>query len=248
VIQTTFAEHVRRWWGDNPFAAVKARVREEAPHERFRVLGDWSSFGALIADSKYTDLLFPDHNLDLQHCGINLQTVDVLRDALLRNSSITSLNMNDNTLGKFGAAAMAEVLRASTTLTHVNFSNNLLKDDGVEKLLEGLVHNRSVTHLFLRVNRIGAAGAALLAQWLASNTTAVDVNLDGNDIGPEGAKAFAAHLTTNATLQSLNLMYNDIGDAGGAALAGLLHKNHVIELGLKGNNISRATQALFPDH
>ena len=41
-------------------------------------------------------------------------------------------------------------------------------------------------------------------------------------------------------------MYNEIGDDVGAALAEMMHKNKVLELGLKGNNIGRKTQMLFP--
>ena len=39
-------------------------MREESPHDRYRVLGDWDAWGALLADSKYTDLMFPDHELE----------------------------------------------------------------------------------------------------------------------------------------------------------------------------------------
>ena len=84
-------------------------IREEAPHYRFSQLFDWAAFGSLIADQRYTSTLVPDrvlecvwcfgallasqmsHSCSLQHCGINMESADVLRDALLKNGTIVSL-------------------------------------------------------------------------------------------------------------------------------------------------------------
>ena len=44
--------------------ATRRSIREEAPHYRFSQLFEWTSFGSLIADQRYTSTLFPDRVLE----------------------------------------------------------------------------------------------------------------------------------------------------------------------------------------
>ena len=90
---------------------VQARVRQEEPHDGFRRSQQWKKFAEFVGDSTYTSLVFPDGELDLQHCDIDMDSAEFLRDALMTNTTLKSLNLNDNQLGKFGTAAIAEMLR-----------------------------------------------------------------------------------------------------------------------------------------
>ena len=71
----------------------------------------------------------------MQSCNVDLHSAELLRDALLANGTIKSLecvllcpflvdvmipsSLNDNNLGKYGAAAVADVLRSTRTITHL---------------------------------------------------------------------------------------------------------------------------------
>jgi hypothetical protein len=109
---------------------------------------------------------------------------------LQTNTTLTSLDLENNDIGAAGATALATALQTNTTLTSLDLANN----------------------------NIGAAGATALATALQTNTTLTSLNLDGNYIGASGATALAMALQTNVILTSLNLVNNRIGDAAAVAL------------------------------
>ena len=66
------------------------------------------------------------------------------------NTSLTTLELNDNRIGDDGAAALGECLKYNTSLTTLNLSGNKIGDDGAaakesESVRQNLLSLYSVT-------------------------------------------------------------------------------------------------------
>ena len=120
--------------------------------------------------------------LDLFDGGSDAE-VQRLATALVGNSTLTYLDLGDNSIGAEGARALAEMLPGNATLTT----------------------------LYLGWNSIGPEGARALAELLPGNSTLKALDLYGNSIGAEGARALAEMLAGNSTLTTLDLSDNFIG-------------------------------------
>lgn len=107
---------------------------------------------------------------------------------LLKNSSITSLELDGNKIGDAGVEVLAEVLKKSNL---VNFSvcNNSIGDPGAEAIAKGL-DGSEVNQVVLPNNKIGDQGALALAAVL--NGSFYGTNLSGNKISEAGIAALQA--------------------------------------------------------
>ena len=161
-----------------------------------------------------------------------------LSQALTANSSLTNLNLVGNSIGAVGAASLSQALTANSSLTILNLSGNSIGDDGAASLSQALTAKSSLTNLDLSYNSIGAVGAASLSQALTANSSLTNLNLSGNSIGDDGAASLSQALTANSSLTNLGLSGNSIGDDGAASLSQALTANSSLtNLNLSYNSI-----------
>ena len=100
-----------------------------------------------------------------------------------------------------GAEALAQALHHNSTLTGLNLSNNSIGDAGAVTLAQALHHNSTLTRLYLSNNSISDAGAVALAQALYHNSTLTELDLTGNNgIGEEGTRQLVQALTVNTSI------------------------------------------------
>ncbi|KAG0375255.1 hypothetical protein BGX24_009350 [Mortierella sp. AD032] len=168
--------------------------------------------------------------LNLQNNSIGDDGAKALAEALKINSTLTTLNLYSNSIGDDGAKALAEALKMNSALTTLNLYNNSIGDDGAKALAEALKMNSTLTTLDLQNNKIGFPGtvALILAEALKTNSILTTLDLQDNRIGDDGAKALAEALKTNSTLTTLDLQDNRIGDDGAKALAEALKTNSTL--------------------
>jgi len=186
----------------------------------------------------------------LEESELNEFDIKLLQEALVENTTLTSLSVSWNQIGDVGAAVLAQ----NTTLTSLDVSYNEIGAAGAAALAQ----NTTLTSLDMGWNQIGAAGAAALAQ----NTTLTSLHVDDNEIGDAGAAALAqnttlasldvtgnqigaagaAALAQNTTLTSLNVSQNEIGTAGTAALA---QNTTLTSLNVSNNEIGDADAAVL---
>ena len=69
--------------------------------------------------------------------------------ALKVNTSLTSLNLDGNSIGDEGANSLSEALRVNTSLTSLDLRDNSIGDEGAHSLSEALRVNTSLTSLDL---------------------------------------------------------------------------------------------------
>ena len=159
-----------------------------------------------------------------------------LSQALSGNTTLTYLNLSNNTIGASGAASLSQALSVNTTLTNLNLKWNMVGDSGGVSLSQALSVNSTLTRLNLDTNEIGKSGAASLSQILSVNTTLTHLNLNGNLVGDSGAAFFSQALSVNSTLTHLNLGRNMIARSGVASLSKALSVNTALTyLSLKWN-------------
>ncbi|KAG9061040.1 hypothetical protein KI688_007669 [Linnemannia hyalina] len=172
--------------------------------------------------------------------------IQVLSKALKTNSTLTTLDLFGNSIGRDGAQALSEALKTNSTLTTLDLKNSRIGSDGAQALFEALKTNTTLTTLNLTDNTIVNSGAQALFEALKTNSTLTTLNLTDNWIGPNGAQVLSEALKTNSALTTLDLSYNSIGSDGAQALSEALKINSTLTtLDLRGNSIGRdGAQAL----
>ncbi|KAG0013471.1 hypothetical protein BGZ81_001003 [Podila clonocystis] len=184
--------------------------------------------------------------LNLQSNSIGENRAQAVAEALKTNSALTSLSLVGNSIGDKGAQALAQALKNNSTLTYLDLRGYSIGKNGAQALAEALKTNSTLTTLNLGRNSIGDNGTQALAQALKANSTLTTLHLWSSSTGDNGAQALALALQTNATLTTLDLRDCSIGDNGAQALAEALKINSTLTtLNLMSNSIGdNGAQAL----
>ncbi|KAL0229191.1 hypothetical protein GEMRC1_013811 [Eukaryota sp. GEM-RC1] len=163
--------------------------------------------------------------INLTQNSIGPERTRVLVEVLKVNSTITHVDLGDNSIGPEGARALADVLKVNSTIVEIYLKSNSIGPEGARALADSLKVNSTITYINLTQNSIGPEGARVLADALKVNSTITHVDLGDNYIGPEGARALADALKVNSTIVDIYLTQNSIGPEGARALAGALKVN-----------------------
>ncbi|KAL0242942.1 hypothetical protein GEMRC1_005505 [Eukaryota sp. GEM-RC1] len=168
----------------------------------------------------------------------------LLIEALKTNTTVTSVNLEDNSIGDEGARALTEAVKVNASVTGIDLGFNYrIGDEGTRALAEALKVNAAVTSIVLSENSIRAEGARALAEALKINASVTSVNLVSNYIGDEGARALAEALTVNTSVTSIVLSENSIRAKGARALAEALKVNTSVTSIVLSENSIRAEGA-----
>ncbi|QDQ25135.1 hypothetical protein FNU76_01500 [Chitinimonas arctica] len=135
--------------------------------------------------------------LHLNDKKIGDSDVQVLVDALARNTSLTMLNLSCNQIGDPGAEALAGALAQHRSLTALDLNGNRIGSRGVQALANALEQNISLTSLDLSKNRNFALGARALVQALEQNSSLTTLGLSGSKVAVRERTAIHAALARN---------------------------------------------------
>lgn len=130
------------------------------------------------------------------------------------NTSLAALSLRFFSCGDFGAKLMAQALLRSTTMVSLNLESNKIGVSGAEALSSYLISQAksgapSIRSLRLSYNCILNEGAIALAEALTTSTTLLDLGLKNNKIGMDGLMAIGNALFRNNTLESLAVFGNN---------------------------------------
>ncbi|XP_068699918.1 protein NLRC3-like isoform X2 [Montipora foliosa] len=232
---------------------VNVRGRRSPHHPNFYlklaldVIGECKT----CSENLYTKLAYTfGKSLDLTEIRTYFESrtrIAALFQALAVNTSLTTLRLDDNSIGDEGATSLSQVLAVNTSLTTLKLSGNSIGDAGATSLSQALAVNTSLTTLKLFGNSIGEAGATSLSQALAVNTSLTTLKLSGNSIGDAGATSLSQALAVNTSLTTLKLSGNSIGYAGATSLSQALAINtSLTTLHLSSNSIgAESATSLF---
>lgn len=106
--------------------------------------------------------------------------IQLLVEALEKNTTLTSLNILDNYIGLLDSILLAKFLEKNTTLTLLNIKGNPILDDGVIQLAQALEKNTTLTSLNIALTGISGISLQPLTQALKKNTTLTSLNIMDN--------------------------------------------------------------------
>jgi hypothetical protein len=98
--------------------------------------------------------------------------------------------------GADGAHRLGEKLKTNTTLTTLNLEENSLKDEGIEYITEALEVNTTIKHLRISKNLVGDKGVQSVCKALLKNNTLESLDLDSNKFTPPAVNLLSRRCTT----------------------------------------------------
>lgn len=191
------------------------------------------------------------HTLRLPENRIDDNILKGVLSGLVRNHSVTRVDLSHNTIEDGGARALATLLMRSEPAQHIkylNLSDNLIRAQGVADLGRALEVNASLTELLLKLNRLGDEGGKLLVESLRTNKSLVMLTLSHNEMGSETAKALSDVLRQNSTLTSLDVAGNPFLEEGGRLIREGVEANKTLtDLDLRGCGILESDASAVAD-
>mmetsp|Transcript_23366 Transcript_23366/g.38929 ORF Transcript_23366/g.38929 Transcript_23366/m.38929 type:complete len:436 (-) Transcript_23366:317-1624(-) len=172
-------------------------------------------FGMKISDATSLAKIF-DHTETLTTVILagNMIDDDLLRmlmTGLIKNNTITHLDVSHNKITNHGARLLSKLLGENSVLTTLNLSDNQIHAEGGRYLARGLRENDSLLQLNLRLNRLTDEGASLLLEGLRDNVNLIELNLGSNGVGSQGAQIlFSILRDPDHSLQVLDISGNEL--------------------------------------
>lgn len=108
---------------------------------------------------------------------------------------------------------LANFLKTNTTLLSLDLQEDNIKTDGIQYLADTLRYNNTLKELKLVENYITDLDALYLASRLENNTSLEFLDLSNNKIDEDGAYYLEESLKNNTGLKELNLYGTDIPDS-----------------------------------
>jgi Leucine Rich repeat len=172
-----------------------------------------------------------EEKLDLHGKKIGAKQAKAIAEELAVNTSLTFLNLSDNTIGDDGTAAIANALRANKSLEMIDLGSNGIGNVGMVALAQALVENNSLRFLWLSgsKNNMGTVGMEALTGALKVNSGLTMLCLSYSSLGDPETVILAEALRFNKTISMLNLRSNNIGNTGARAILDALKYNSTLE-------------------
>jgi Ran GTPase-activating protein (RanGAP) involved in mRNA processing and transport len=197
-----------------------------------------SSLAAIVEDILANELkeldVFEKFSGDKVFAGIAFKAIYL---ALLRNQSVTKINLSISFMGDEETCLLASMLEKNSNVKELWLFDKDIGDKGIIALGNALESNSSIELIILGPN-IGDEGAIALGKALEKNHAIRMLGLVANNMGDKGAIGLARGLKHNKTLKALGLMGNNIGDRGAKAIAEALENSTIAAFGLLANGVA----------
>jgi hypothetical protein len=151
---------------------------------------DLLPFVECLVDASVSPLLNHIVSLDFFNCSLTAHGVSMLAHALMRNTSVALLRLDNNAIGSYGAKQIELMFRTNTTITALAMSNCALGSRGgvfMATLLANPTH--SLADIDLTNNILGSGAVsecrAVLAARKARGERVIKCDLDGNQVVAE---------------------------------------------------------------
>ena len=174
-------------------------------------------------------------HLDMSHNKITNHGVRLLSKLLGAQSVLTSLNLSDNQIHAEGGRYLGRGLRTNDTLIDLNLRLNRLTDDGGRMLLEGLRQNNTLMRLNLSSNSLGSeTTGALMSVFQEPDTPLCTVDMSCNNMNSIDVISLHSSLENNRALTSIDLRMNpEVGTDADEALDSIHDIVHANELDVR---------------
>ncbi|XP_030659046.1 leucine-rich repeat-containing protein 74A isoform X1 [Nomascus leucogenys] len=156
----------------------------------------------------------------------------------IRNMEESYVNLNHHGLGPRGTKAIAIALVSNTAVTKLELEDNCITEEGVLSLVEMLQENYYLQEMNISNNHLGLEGARIISDFFERNSSSIwSLELSGNDFKEESAALLCQALSTNYRIKKLDLSHNQFSDVAGEHLGQMLAINvGLTSLDLSWNN------------
>jgi Ran GTPase-activating protein (RanGAP) involved in mRNA processing and transport len=156
-------------------------------------------------------------------------------------SNVVEFNVRGTDMSGEGAREVAASLRNSKVdMLHVS-NNHVTSGTGIVKSIEreiDFVIQSGARVLNFSGREIGDMGLWLVSSSMKRMTGVRKINLSKCGLGPDGGKTLGAILTHLPRIESVIAAFNSFGDAGVAAIARGVEGSDIIELNLRGTDMT----------
>ncbi|XP_006864853.1 PREDICTED: uncharacterized protein C14orf166B homolog [Chrysochloris asiatica] len=144
----------------------------------------------------------------------------------IRNMEEPYMNLNHHGLGPKGTKAIAIALVSNTTIVSLELEDNCMMEEGALSLVQMLHENYYIQELNISENDLGLEGAGIITGFLQRDISSLwSLKLSGNKFKEEVAALFCQALSTNYRIKKLDLSHNQLSDKGGEYLGQMLGLN-----------------------
>nr|XP_023483924.1 leucine-rich repeat-containing protein 74A isoform X1 [Equus caballus] len=174
--------------------------------------------------------------VNLNHHGLGPRGTKAIAIALVSNTAVMTLELEDNCIMAEGIVSLTQMLRENYYLQELNLSDNDLGLEGARIISEFLQRNTSsLSNLQLsglafsmagcfkgETGRAGIREGKAALVWRASPTPTFP---PGNNFKDEAAELLSQALSSDYRIKSLDLSHNQFSDKGGEHLGQMLALN-----------------------
>jgi Ran GTPase-activating protein (RanGAP) involved in mRNA processing and transport len=172
-----------------------------------------------------------------------------IADALKGNNRITSLDVSFTNIGPSGASMLFEALRDETSaIKQLDVSHCGIQDDGAADLGRMLRRHKTLESLSVDMNDIHEDGSEALMRQLKYNSALRKLSYgSGNALSLRAADHLAEYLAKDRCSLAILHLENCLmaSSASIALMAGVENSTSLVELNLKGNDISKSAKHVF---
>uniref|UniRef100_A0A8C6YCL5 Leucine rich repeat containing 74A n=1 Tax=Naja naja TaxID=35670 RepID=A0A8C6YCL5_NAJNA len=162
--------------------------------------------------------------MNLNHHGLGPKGTKAIAIALVSNTTITHLELQDNWILAEGTTYLVQMLRENCYIQEMNISHNHLNKDGAEAICRMFYNNIS------NIRSIRLAGRFIQERqndvsapiFLQANYRVIELDLSYNEFAEKGGELFGQVLANNESLEILDLSWNHLRLKGATALSNSL--------------------------
>ncbi|KAJ8305623.1 hypothetical protein KUTeg_016168 [Tegillarca granosa] len=190
----------------------------------------------VVPSSNVIRKLGSSSELDVKHYNLGQERTMAIAIALVVNSSVTSLNLSGNDIGKMGVLYVQRMMTENMSITEMNLSDNNLRTFGAKAIGLMLMDNKVIKKLNISGNHFTDLDAEYLTKRIVENANLKKFNISWNGFDDDGGVAFGDAIAGNNVLTDLNISCTRIGPVGFTAVMKAFKQNEVLEVLRIGKN------------
>ncbi|XP_063976488.1 leucine-rich repeat-containing protein AAC1 [Diachasmimorpha longicaudata] len=179
--------------------------------------------------------------VDLGFYGIDPRIVRALSDALTNNTSVQTLNLQENCLTTDACFHLNDLLSNNEVLTSMNLSGCRIGPRGAKRLVNGIGRAPVLQYMNLAKCQLGDEGGSAVCDGASNSLSLKVLDLSDNGLQETCAWSFYYMLTQTETLEEINLSWNSLNspEFWKTFLLGILKNFTVKRLDLSWNSLGK---------
>ncbi|XP_015117623.1 RAN GTPase-activating protein 1-like [Diachasma alloeum] len=189
---------------------------------------------------KVCEMLKTDE-IDLGFYGIDPRIVRALSDAITNNTSVQTLNLQENWLTVDACFHLNDLLINNGVLSWVNLSGCRMGPRGAKRLMSGIGRAPVLEYLNVSKCELGDEGGGYICDGVCDSISLKTLDLSDNSLEGACVWPFYYMLAQTETLEEINLSWNSLksGDFWKTFLLGILKNFTMMRVDLSWNSLGK---------